>query len=368
MLKSQIANQYLVAGTPQVSAYNDALSQYNDYVKNVVSQHPEITDINQGFNIPEVNSAYQALLPKYQAAQQAAGGDSGNIQAPGDYSIAGTKGGQSGWAKILKQVAPALAASFIAPGLGGLLASGLGVAAGAGTSALGGALLGGGINGAMGQNPLLGALEGGIGGYASGGGFGDIAGGIKDTFGDIQSGLGIPDLGGSSPANLAGAPNGALSALGGSPNADILGSLHSSIADLGNASYAPTGLNALAGLGSAAPAVSAASAAGDAGSGLLSGLLKKVESKPLEAIGTLLTVGNALQGSKVEGTQSQSDVLAQQQADKAKQAQFSADTVRMLNSASSGRSPVNPSISDYYTYGSRPEATFFNKVNTPITY
>ncbi len=73
-----------------------------------------------------------------------------------------------------------------------------------------------------------------------------------------------------------------------------------------------------------------------------------------------VTLAKALNGNKVNGEQTQSDVLAGQQQRDQQAQQFSQQTVDMLNNASLGRSPNVSPVSDYYTYGQRPEASFFS--------
>lgn len=80
-----------------------------------------------------------------------------------------------------------------------------------------------------------------------------------------------------------------------------------------------------------------------------------------------MTAGNALSGMGVNGEQNQAQILAAQKAKQAQDAAFSKQTTDMLNAAQTGRSPTVPAVSDYYTYGTRPEATFFSQAK-PIQY
>ena len=100
--------------------------------------------------------------------------------------------------KVIVGVAAAVAIPFAAPLIGGALAgsaflssvapSVAGFLGTAGGSALIGAGLGAGAAGITGQNPLLGAALGGIGGYAG-------AGGLSGLFGGIGGGAATPALG-----------------------------------------------------------------------------------------------------------------------------------------------------------------------------
>ena len=103
----------------------------------------------------------------------------------------------------LAGLAPLLSigAMLALPGLGGALASGLGVSSAAG-SALAGGLLGGGTAALTGGDVLKGALLGGAGGYVAGGGLSDLTGagdfaGINSSLtpAQIESGLGTAGYG-----------------------------------------------------------------------------------------------------------------------------------------------------------------------------
>lgn len=372
--------------------YNSALSKYNDYVKQYAAQHPETGELSSASSaqalasVPEIQSAYQDILGKYQAADSTLRGldvtsdGKGGLAQPPDYTRAPVSGNR-GWAKVARSVAPALIGTLLAPGLGSALGAGLGLGTTA-ASALAGSALGGLGSAAFGQNPLLGALMGGAGGFASGGGLGDIMGSAQEGLGSLQSAFGIPDLGFSPSSVLSGAaPTGAASNGGaiGIPNGFLGGGpLSGGVSNAGTFGYDALGnmTNTGASLG-ALGSTAAAPTALSAGTSLLSGLspdnllskaVDKISGNPLGALGALATVGSALTGNKVSGTQTQQQILEQMQAEKAKQQAFSDQAINRLNTTSVNRAPVNPGITDYYNYGSRPQATFFDQVNTPITY
>ncbi len=275
-----------------------------------------------------------------------------------------------GIGKVLATVAP-IAAAFI-PGVGPLASAAL-VAGTAGLSSKlqggswGDALKAGALSGiTAGAAPVLGNAFAGIAPETAGS-LG-VTGGYDTVFGKGFGGGALSGLSGLSGASGA-APTGAEQISGALANADpSLSNAVQTGAPAGSAVGPTQGLssgteNFLAGLGGGA-STGAASTGGD---GLLSGALSKITSNPLGAAAAALTLTNALQGNKVNGEQNQAQILAQQQAQQAQQAQFSKQTIDALNSASLGRSPVNPNISDYYTYGTRPEATFFTN-SAPIHY
>lgn len=260
-----------------------------------------------------------------------------------------------GVGKIIAKVAP-IAAAFI-PGVGPLASAALTAGVGALSSKLqggswGDALKGGALSG-------IGALAAPVAGNLFSSAFPETAGslgingGYNTAFGQGFGGAASSGLApiGEELAQGFGANAPSLYTGFGQAGADVPGALEQSFADpavadwSGSSAYSPDSSNAPS---------TGLSAIGD-----------KIKAKPLEALSAALTIGNSLQPT---GTQTQSDILKKQQADEAKQAQFSADTIRMLNSAQTGRAPVTPSISDYYTYGQRPEQLYFNRVNSPITY
>lgn len=293
------------------SGYASSLGDYNNLLAS-----KGYTGSNMGdsfWNDPTVLSAYRKAAASYKGARHDKG-FSGGQPVYGDIN----KG------SFLQEIAPMLAA-FAVPfagagifGTGGLLG-----AAGAGEAA---ASTGG---------SALDSVLGGIGDF--------ISSPIKSIGSGLQSIYDVlPSFSGSAPS---GAAHGALDSL---------------MADAGyGASSIPSG-----GL----PSLTGASSAVDSAQGILGSVLSKIKSNPLGALGSAVTVGNALQGGKVAGTQSQDQILSQMQQKQAQDARFSQQVINQLNNATSGRKPVPPSITDYYTYGTRPEAMFFDKVNTPITY
>lgn len=257
-----------------------------------------------------------------------------------------------GIGKVLAQVAP-IAAAFI-PGVGPLASAALVAGTGALSSKLqggswGDALKSGALSGlAAGAAPILGNAFAGIAPETAGA-LG-IGGGYDTVFGQgFGSGAGgaLSSVFGATP-----------SAIGTSPTGTLSSGTQNFLSGLG----APEQISPA--LASADPSLVATSSGGG---GVLSRLMSKVASNPLAALTAVNALGNAFNGAP-KGATSQEDIVAQQQAKAAQDAQFSKQTIDMLNSAQSGRAPVVPNISDYYTYGTRPEATFFNKVNTPIQY
>lgn len=246
--------------------------------------------------------------------------------------------------KKIAKIALPIIGTLVAPGIGTALSSTLSSAAlsgigGALGGAASGALSGGGLGGI-----LKGAALGGLGGYGYGGGFDGILGSAQSALGGIQSSLGIPDFGipqiGSAATGMSSVPSGALPSTSGS-----------SLGMTSMPSTLPSTPGAVSGSGS-----------------LLSRLGSKITSDPIGALSAGLAINQAVGGNKVEGEQTQADVLAEMQARKEQEKKFSEETIKMLQNAQSGRSPIQPNIADYYTYGQRPEATFFNQVNTPIAY
>lgn len=252
------------------------------------------------------------------------------------------------------------------------------------SAALTGSVIGGGTSALQGQNPLIGALKGGA--------LAGIGSGIANNFGDISSGLGLAsaDNAGQSLYQMAGF-GGGVPATGMPAGGAMSGEAPSGTAPMGSDIYGPS--QAITNTGQLPWSGNGALSAGEQGllnnatssaanspigniadnsatgkaSGFLSGALSKIGQNPLGAAAAALSLVGALGGNKVNGEQTQKQVLAAQQAKAAQDAAFSQQTVNALNSASLGRSPVNPNISDYYTYGTRPEATFFSQAN-PIHY
>lgn len=260
--------------------------------------------------------------------------------------------------KKIAKVALPIAASFI-PGVGPLMSAAL---------VAGGGVLGSKIAGdSWGDALKFGALSGlgagiaPIAGNAFAGAFPETAGALGISGGaNTVFGQGFGGLSGA----LSGAPEvgASLAGLSGSVAPDAMGALGSASQGLASASYNPA--SAFGGLGSAASSAAPAVVASESGiGGLLSNAISGFKNNPIGQIGALMAVSNALgEGSQEEQLQKQQ---AQQQA--ATQ-QFNQQTIDMLNNAQSGRSPITPSITDYYTYGQRPEMKFFDKINTPITY
>lgn len=342
-----------------IDDYNKSLAIYNQQV-NALDKKYNATDGKQFYQIPEVRNLYNGINKKYQNVVN---------QIPGSEGIQGGKHpvlkqpnfnsghGTTGWAAVAKQALP-IAAAFI-PGLGPL------------ASAAVGAALGGGLGKAQGGSwgdALKGAAVGGISGYVGGGGFGDI-----------KSALGLDGLLGDS---LSTADNAFLNS---AKSAAANGTTGLSALPSGTQSF----LDSLSGgggienisdaLAHADPSLVSKSAASGAGGldalfsklspeSLLSTAVDKLTNSPLQSASALATLGSALTGNKVNGTQTQDQILQQMQHDKAAQAAQSAKFIQGINNASTGRTPITPAITDYYSYGSRPQASFFDQVNTPIAY
>jgi hypothetical protein len=249
--------------------------------------------------------------------------------------------------KKLASVALPIAAAFI-PGVGPLVSAALVGGAGVLGSKIGGA--------SWGDALKSGALSGLMAGAAPilGNAFSSFA---PETAGALGIGGGYNTVFGKGFGALSGAPASAAST----------GALSSGTESFLRGLGAPETISpALSAADPSLVATGAARVAGDGG-GALSSMLSKIQDNPFAALTVAQGVGNALSGPAA-GTLSQEQILAKQQADAAAQEQFSRDTVKMLDAASSGRAPVAPSIADYYTYGQRPEALFYDNVNPRTNY
>lgn len=253
--------------------------------------------------------------------------------------------------KVVKKVASValpIAASFI-PGIGPL---GMALA-----GAAGGALGGGGIKGA-----LLGGLTSGLGAgmfgaapaASQGGIFGNLNNSIYNTLSplrsigsSISSGIGdaisplskIFDSGASATHSAAPISGGITSR-----NLPILSASK-------NAAYSPGSF--MSHFDKVAQPVSSGSGIGD--------FISDLFPSSLGDFGKLASLAQSIGGANAspKGTQSQQDILNQMNADKEKISQQNANFMQALNSAPMQR-PMNTAPVDYYSYGSRPEFSFFN--------
>lgn len=111
--------------------------------------------------------------------------------------------GESFFSSAVKPLLP-IAATFLAPGLSGLIGGATGLT-GAGLAAATGATIGGGTAALTGQDVLKGALVGGAGGYLSSSGLNtDIGMNSQLTPAAIESGLGTPGYGFNASAASSG--------------------------------------------------------------------------------------------------------------------------------------------------------------------
>lgn len=276
-------------------------------------------------------------------------------------------------AKALKKVA-SVALPIIGTMIGGPVGGALGGAAG-------GAIGGGGLKGAL-IGGALGGLGGGFSGMgpaSTGIGFLDsLNSGITGALSPIKSAfsslgnsvtgaLGMGDVfGGASAA----APTGEALYQGFGANATPLysgfGQAGANIPGALEQSFNPA--SAVPSSGSAAWQNSsaftpAATSAGSNSGSLLSNMISKIKSNPLDALAAGTTIAQALGNNGIEGEQTQQDILNRMQQQQQQQQQFSQQTTDMLNNAALGRAPAVSPVSDYYTYGERPEASFFTPAN-----
>lgn len=262
-----------------------------------------------------------------------------------------------GIGKVIAQALP-IAAAFI-PGVGPIASAALS----AGAGALGARLQGGNFGDVLKSAALsgLGNVAAPVMGNAFSGAFPETASalGIAGNA-DTAFGSGFGNISGAAPTGLSsyGINAGVGQGFDAAGNSTALSSPNTM-------SFGTTGpgegFNAAANAGGQAASSSAPNS-------MISNLISKISNNPLQALSAGVTLSQALGGNQVKGEQTQQDILNQIQQQKQQAAQYSKQSTDMLNSAASGRSPVIPSISDYYTYGQRPEALFFNKVNTPIKY
>lgn len=257
--------------------------------------------------------------------------------------------------KKIASVALPVAAAFI-PGVGPALSAALVGGAGVLGSKIGGASWGDAL-----KHGALSGLTAGIAPIA-GNAFASFA---PETAGALGINGGYNTIFGQGAGALSGMGGAAGSAAGALNTGAALGDIANTT---GGFSAADAG-GALGDIGSTTGGFSAADSAMGAGGndGFLSGALSKFKNDPFKSAALLMTATNALRGGGVNGEQTQAQILAQQQAKQAQDAAFSKQTIDMLNSAQTGRAPTVPSVSDYYTYGTRPEAAFFTPAK-PITY
>ncbi len=240
--------------------------------------------------------------------------------------------------KILKPIASValpIAASFI-PGIGPL------------GMALAGAV-GGGISGG-GKGALLGGLTAGLGGGLLGSAPQSTGFGLFDSLNSsLYSGL--------SP--LRGIVDSAVSGIG-SGIKSAFGPLGSSTSAATNAAAPIQGLGQIASkdLAPLAAEVANSAASESASSGMLGSVIDKIKNASMSDVAGAAALISALNPQQPEGTLSQRDIVARMDADRAKTDANNAAFIASLNSSPIQQNQTNPQI-DYYNYGSRPEALFF---------
>lgn len=257
--------------------------------------------------------------------------------------------------KALKSVAK-IALPVIGTAVGGPVGGAIG-------GAIGGAVGGGGLKGAA-----LGAIGGGLGGGIFGGTPAATGFGLFDSLNSsIYSGL--------SPLRTIGSSLFGGSSNGGSPLSQLFGggssgSTSSSampwLDGVAKGVMAPnTSTGALPWLKEVAAGTAKANpfaiAENVANRGVLQGISDAISSPSLKDITSVAQLAQSLFGKDPAGMLSQQDILNQMNADKAKQDQQTASFIASLNSSPLQRVQTNPSV-DYYTYGTRPEVKFFDKI------
>jgi len=249
--------------------------------------------------------------------------------------------------KRIASIALPVAASFI-PGIGPLGAAALG--------GVGGALSGGGIKGA-----LLGALGGGLGAGVLGAAPGASGIGLIDS---LNTGL----YSAMSPLrSIASSVGNSIS----SGFNDIFGSSGASGAS--SAGNAATNAASKAGSAASSPltaadqsflnSAKAASSGTQTSGGILSTLKDKFSNPSITDLASLGNIIAAIGNKEPQGMLTQQQILAQMQADKAKEEEKTQRFLAGLNTPPLQRNQTRPQI-DYYSYGSRPEERFFDQIES----
>jgi hypothetical protein len=275
--------------------------------------------------------------------------------------------------------------------IGGGAIGGLGGASGALTGALGGgtagtvgadALLGAGAgaigSGVTGQNPLTGALTGAVGGGLTGAiqsyggiGAGSASSPVSGTGGDLgapASGISSGDMAGlvASAQQLgsnAGAPGVGAAAGNAVDNADVTSSLTGSGSPSTTVNPQSTVAAAGAGGGGGGGGTGASSGSGlygSSGGTGTSGALDKLMSNPAVLLGALATVGSIFNKPQAS-TQAMPGPTSVAQP-----ALFT--TPLSPPGTFTGAQPVNPGISNYYTYGQIPGGAQYFTNNSAAAY
>lgn len=275
--------------------------------------------------------------------------------------------------KSLGQGAIAGAESFGAQELGGALGNAFpetGAALGLDTSgnSLTDAL---GMTSGAGSFAGPGTIGGDISNLFNGGGSGALTG---LTSGASPSASAASSGASGAALNASGSPNNGIDLIGGStsPGAQLAAAANPASAILSSSPAVPIPDGGFLGNGSAASmpslADAAASSPGAPAGGIINSLINKVTANPLTA---LTLAGLVAQNATTpKGTQSQGQILQQMQQQQAQQQQQAASVVSGLNNARLARTPNNPGLStqDYYTYGSRPQSSFYNNNATPLQF
>lgn len=244
--------------------------------------------------------------------------------------------------KVFKKVAK-VALPVVGTALGGPVGGALGGAAA-------GALGGGGLKGA-----LLGAAGGALGGGLLGGApsatgiglFDSLNSGIFNSLSPLRS-IGSQLFGGISDGFgriFTPLKEAAGSLVGGSSQSPL------PWANLPSPYKTPLG--SFGNLGSFNP-----NATNPVNEGVFGGLFG--DGTNLQNASNIAALIKSLMGDEPPGTLSQQDILDQMNRDRQIESQRNASFIESLNSGPIKRNRVTPAI-DYYTYGSRPEALFFDK-------
>jgi len=257
--------------------------------------------------------------------------------------------------KSVAKIALPVAASFI-PGIGPLGAAALGAA--------GGALGGGGLKGA-----LLGGLTSGLGSGIFGGIPGASGIGFLDSLNSGAYGA-LSPLRSLAGGLLGGGSSGSspLSFLsGGSSQTAEKFPWQTQAASSASKTNFPWIKDVMAGKILPNSSMSDYMSAGQP-QGILSRLSDAISNPSLKDATSVLSIVDALRGEESRGMLNQQDILNQMNADKAKQDQQAEKFIASLNSSPLQRVQTNPSV-DYYSYGTRPEVKFFDKVGAePIKF
>jgi hypothetical protein len=265
-------------------------------------------------------------------------------------------GAIKGIGKVLKPVA-----QVALPAIGYYFGGPLGAAVAGGIT---GSMNGGGLSGALKGAAMSGLSSGLLGGTPGTTGFSLLDSANSSIYGGLSP---LREFGASainSIGNLVGGENGILGGVlgkGSSPLGAISGG---SAGSSGATSFLPEGFSLK--IPETASAISQEVAGGN--QSLLESLWGKVKNNPLGALSTATALLGALKPETMAGTMSQEQILAEIRKREAAAKQQDQQFIASLNSGALDRKQVNPNVVDYYKYGERPEASFFDNANPPATF